>query len=203
MAHQGLNDLQNRADRLLNRYSSAKTLVAEGELIERASEVTADLSRISLTMVTTLPAHVKEIDEASCNNTNATARISRDIVALERRFNEWIQSMRNLRPGSVDEILIQQWHQRARLIRQEISRMDLQPTVEWTGELLAAAKQLQEKMALILKRASDADYSKKINRLEYYQRLQNSHLNSQLDQLYHMGNETQRELVKLFEISCY
>lgn len=196
LAHRGLNDLQSRAEQLRHRYSLTGTLYTERELLERASKVTSDLSRISLTMVTTLPANIKAIDDASCNITNNTARLSRELMGLERRFNEWIQSMQNPRSGPVDEALIQQWHQRARLIRQEISRIDLQPTNEWASEMLEASRRLEDQLAAILKRATGMNYAAKIDRLEHYQKMQDSHLNTQLERLYHMGNQTQQELVR-------
>lgn len=196
MAHRGLGDLQNWTDKLLHRYESrGRTLTAERDLIERASKITSDLSHISLNMVTTLPSSVEAIDDASCFSSNATNQLSRDSMSLERSFSEWIQSMRNLRVGQVDEALIQHWHQTARLIRQEIARIDLQSTSEWANTMLAASRGLEEKLALIIKRASTADYGAKIDRLKYYQKLQDWHLGSQLEQLYLMGNQTQRGLV--------
>lgn len=200
LARRGLNDLQNRAKQLLDRYNLTGTLYTERELLERASKITDDLSRISLTMVTTLPASIKAIDEASCNSTNNTARLSRKLVGLERRFNEWIQSMQNFRSGPVDEALIQQWHQQARLIRQEVSRIDLQPTNEWASEMLEATRQLEEQLAAILKRTSGVNYAVKIDRLEYYQKMLDSHLNTQLERLYNMGNQTQQKLDEILSI---
>ncbi|VUZ56348.1 unnamed protein product [Hymenolepis diminuta] len=201
LAHQGLGDLQNRTDKLLDRYESAgKILNTERDLIERASKITSELTRISLNMMTSLPSSVKAIDEASCLAANATNQFSRDIVSLERKFNEWIQSMRNLRPGQVDEILIQHWHQTARLIRQEIARLDLGLTSEWANKMLEDSRRLEEQLASIIKRTSTADYGSKIDRLKYYQKLQDSHLTTQLEQLYLMGNQTQRGLDEIVSI---
>ncbi|VDM31174.1 unnamed protein product [Hydatigera taeniaeformis] len=200
LAHRGLNDLQNRAEQLRHRYSLTGTLYTERELLERASKITRDLSRISLSVLTTLPASVRAIDDISCNITNNTASLSRELLGLERRFGEWIQSMRNLRSGPVDEALIQQWHQRARLIRQEISRVDLQPTNKWASEMLEASRRLEDQLAAILKRAADTNYAIKIDRLEHYQKMQDSHLNTQLERLYHMGNQTQKKLDEILSI---
>uniref|UniRef100_A0A5K3FHX5 Laminin subunit alpha-1 n=1 Tax=Mesocestoides corti TaxID=53468 RepID=A0A5K3FHX5_MESCO len=194
LAHRGLRGLQKQAEGLKDRYSLRGTIPPERDLIDRAAKLTADLSRISLSAITTLPQTVSAIDNASCANTNATIRLSREVVGLERRLSEWIGSMRSLHLGSVDEQLIQQWHQRARLIRQEISRLDLQPTSEWARELLDGSRNLEEQLEAIQRRASEADYDAQIRRLKHYQREQRALLDAQKEQLYKMANQTQRGL---------
>lgn len=191
-----MGDLQNRTDQLLDRFKTdGNTLKAEQDIIDRVSKIATELGRVSLNMVTSLPSSVKAIDETSCLAVNATNQLSRDIMNLERKFTEWVQSLRNLRLGQVDESLIQYWHQTARLIRQEIARIDLAPTFEWANKMLEESQELEDQLASIIKRASNVDYSSKLDRLAYYQKLQDSHLNSQLEQLYNMGNQTQKGLV--------
>ncbi|BHF81500.1 hypothetical protein SprV_0802463000 [Sparganum proliferum] len=199
LANQGLGGLQRRAEKLKTRFSRP-IIEREVSLIDKAGQMAKEIARITLATRSQLPAAARQIDEDSCNSANNSILVQREVAKVNRKLDDWMRSLRALQPGVVDEEMSREWHEIARMVRQEIGQVNMAQDLEWANELRNAGKDLETRLQAVIDRIKLADFSSNIERLAHYQNEQRSHLDNQEAQLYKMGNVTHEGLAEIKKV---
>nr|VZI50826.1 unnamed protein product [Spirometra erinaceieuropaei] len=199
LANQGLGGLQRRAEKLKTRFSRP-TIEREVSVIDKAGQMAKEIARITLATRSQLPAAANQVDEDSCNSANNSILVQREVAKVNRKLDDWMKSLRALQPGVVDEEMSREWHEIARMVRQEIGQVNMAQDLEWANELRAAGKDLEARLQAVIDRIKLADFSSNIERLAHYQNEQRSHLDNQEAQLYKMGNVTHEGMAEIKKV---